>query len=136
MEYIKTPTGQMNPDIRYTDDPYLLKLLDKQIGKWGTLWQQWIETTTNKKIDYVMGCTWAIVPRIVDEKAQKRYEELAETYDKTHDDRPHAFMEILRWEEERKLYIEHRIMEEIVQVIYPTEQPDYYNMTPINTDDE
>ncbi len=133
MNYNETPTGQFNPDIRYTDDEYLLSLLDKQIGKWGSLWQQWIETTTNKKIDYVMGCTWAIVPRIVDEKALKRYQELADIYDKTHDRPETPFTEVMRWEEERKLYIEHRIMEEIVQIIYPTEQPDYHNMVPINS---
>ena len=127
MNYTATATGQNNPDIRYTDDPNLQMLLKKQIGKWGALWQCWIETTTNKKIDYVMGCTWAVVPRIVDEKAAIRYEELAEIYDKTHE-RPTTFNDVVKWETERKLYIEHQIMEEIVQVIYPTEQKEYHGI--------
>ena len=127
MEYIKTATGQLNPDVRYTDNTYLNELLERQIGKWGAMWQKWIETTTNKKVDYVMGCTWAIVPRIVDEKATIRYEELAEIYDKNHE-RPTRFNDVVKWETERKLYIEHQIMEEIVQVLYPTEQTEYYGI--------
>ena len=137
MEFKTTPTGQLNPDVRYTDDSYLTKLLEKPIGKWGTIWRQWIEQTTNLKVDYVMGCTWEIIPRIVDEKAAVRYEELAKIYDRD-TERPDTkdFNVLNQWETERSIWIEHLIMEEIVQVEYPTEQPDYYNMKPINDDAE
>lgn len=134
MEYIKTPTGQLNPDIRYTDDLTLEKLLKRDIGKWGYLWQQWIETTTLNKVLYEFGCTWWIIPRIVDIKAYDRLEELNAIYERDNE-RPTNFNDVLAWETERKIWAEHIIMEEIVQVEYPTHQEEYYGLD-LNIDDE
>lgn len=124
-DWIETPTGQLIPDIRYTDDPELEKLLEKPIGKFGDLWQTWIKTThPNMKVLYVTGCTWAIIPRQIDVKAEQRIEELDEIYERENP-RPETtdFLTLLRWEESRKLWREHIIMEELVNVVYPTNLP-------------
>ena len=118
-----TPTGQYNPDVRYTDDPELEKLLAEPIGKYGTMWQDWIMATyPNMKVIYVTGCKWAIIPRQVDKMAAKRYDELDEIY-RNNNPRPNTadFMQIWQWEEAKKLWIEHIIIEEIVNVKYPAE---------------
>ena len=43
--------------------------------------------------------------------------------------------DVLAWETERKIWAEHIIMEEIVQVEYPTHQEEYYGLY-LNIDDE
>lgn len=120
--WIETPMGQFVPDIRYTDNPEHEKLLEKPIGKYGDLWQKWIDTVhPNHKILYVIGCTWQIIPRQIDVKAEQRTAELEEIYE--HDNpRPDTldFMTLLRWEEAKKLWVENIIIEELVNVEYPT----------------
>ena len=113
-------TGQILPDVRYTDDPEELRLLKKPIGKWGRMWQDWIESTYPGEVDiYVMAAKWLIIPRQIDEKAEKRWFELDELYQRDNP-RPETtdFNVLRQWEPSKKLWIENIIMKDIVFVRY------------------
>ena len=113
-------TGQILPDVRYTDDPEELRLLKKPIGKWGRMWQDWIESTYPDEVDiYVMAAKWQIIPRQIDEKAEKRWFELDELYQRDNP-RPETtdFNVLRQWEPSKKLWIENIIMKDIVFVRY------------------
>ena len=113
-------TGQILPDVRYTDDPEELRLLKKPIGKWGRMWQDWIESTYPGEVDiYVMAAKWQIIPRQIDEKAEKRWFELDELYQRDNP-RPETtdFNVLRQWEPSKKLWIENIIMKDIVFVRY------------------
>ena len=115
-------TGQILPDVRYTDDPEELRLLKKPIGKWGRMWQDWIESTYPGEVDiYVMAAKWLIIPRQIDEKAEKRWFELDELYHRDNPRPSNDFNEILQWETACKLWVENLIMKEIIFVRYDVE---------------
>ena len=122
-DMIETPTGQFNPDVRYTDDPEIEKLLQEPIGKFGSMWHEWMKLNhPTMKVLYITGCKWQIIPREVDKKAAQRYDELEIIYDRDNP-RPDTgdFNVLRKWEEAKKLWIEHIIIEEIVNVVYPFE---------------
>ncbi len=113
-------TGQILPDVRYTNDSEELRLLEKPIGKWGRMWQDWIESTYPDEVDiYVMAAKWQIIPRQIDEKAEKRWFELDELYQRDNP-RPETtdFNVLRQWEPSKKLWIENIIMKDIVFVRY------------------
>ena len=113
-------TGQILPDVRYTNDSEELRLLEKPIGKWGRMWQDWIESTYPGEVDiYVMAANWQIIPRQIDEKAEKRWFELDELYQRDNP-RPETtdFNVLRQWEPSKKLWIENIIMKDIVFVRY------------------
>ena len=119
MEYKENATGQLEPMVEYTSDPHERELMKKPIGHYGTLWQNWIVNNHSfiVKDRYVRHCRWAIVPRLVDEMAEKRYKELDEIYRKTNPEPDgEDTMESIRYHEKRKGYIENCILEEIVYV--------------------
>lgn len=121
MEYKANATGQYEPVIEFTSDPYEKELMQNPIGKWGKLWQQWIENQyPSKKTLYIIKGRWPIIPREIDIEAEKRWWELDEIYRKTHK-RPDGedFLELSRWEKERLLYLDHRVMEEVVYKLRP-----------------
>lgn len=116
-------TGQINPDVRYTDDPEELRLLKKPIGKWGSMWQDWIKGTYPADVTvYIMAAKWQIIPRQIDEKVDKRYDELENIF-KSDNPRPITsdFNLLRQWETAKKLWIEDMIMKEIVFVRYEVE---------------
>lgn len=122
-DYRLTPTGQYVPDVRLTDDPEEERLLEKPIGKWGQMWQDWIQATYPAEVVvYTMAAKWWIIPRQIDEKAEKRYDELDEIFG-YNNPRPDTdeFVVLRQWEEERKLWVESILMEEIIHVRYPAE---------------
>ena len=41
--YKISSTGQVLPELEYTDDPEEKRMLEKPIGRWGRAWQKWIE---------------------------------------------------------------------------------------------
>ena len=113
-------TGQILPDVRYTNDPEELRLLEKPIGKWGRMWQDWIKSNYPGHVNiYIMAAKWQIIPRQIDEKAEKRWFELDELY---HRDNPRPDTTdsniLLQWETACKLWVEDIIMKEIVFVRY------------------
>lgn len=122
-DMIETPTGQFNPDVRYTDDPEIEKLLQEPIGKFGSMWHEWMKQNhPTMKVLYITGCKWQIIPREVDKKAAQRYDELEIIYDRDNPRPDTSDFNVLRqWEEAKKLWIEHIIIEEIVNVVYPFE---------------
>ncbi len=107
MEYRQNLTGQYNPEIEYTDDPYEQELLKNPVGRWGRMWQEWvrIEYPTEVAV-YVMECKWQIIPRQIDIEVEKRFDELSEQY-RHNNPRPKNFEEIRRWEKTRLLTVEH-----------------------------
>ena len=114
MNYKMNSTGQYVPEIAYTTDEEEEKLLKKPIGRWGRMWQKWIETEyPYMEVDFVMECLWEIIPREVDIEAEKRWDELDKTY-RQKNPRPKTFQEIQIWEKERLLTLEHQVMEEVV----------------------
>ena len=114
MNYKLSPTGQLLAEVAYTDDLQELELLKTPIGRWGRMWQQWMNTEypTEVTVLIVTGC-WNIIPREIDRQAEARFTELDELYRKENP-RPVTFSEMQVWEKTRLLTIEHRIMEEIV----------------------
>ncbi len=122
-DYKLTPTGQYIPDVRLTDDPEEEKLLEKPIGRWGQMWQDWIKATyPSEEIIYTMAGKWWIIPRQIDEKVEKRYDELDEIF-RLANPRPDTeeFTVLRQWEESRKLWIESILMQDIIHVKYPCE---------------
>ena len=114
MTYRLSPTGQYLPEIQYTDNPREQALLEKPIGRWGRMWQEWVKTEYPTEVQiFVMEGRWSIIPREIDREAEKRFWELDEQY-RQQNPRPTEFSEIQTWEKTRVLTIEHRIMEEIV----------------------
>ena len=114
MTYRLSPTGQYLPEIQYTQNPKEQALLKKPIGRWGRMWQEWMRTEypTEVTVLIVTG-RWNIIPREIDKQAEARFTELDALYRKENP-RPATFSEMQRWEKDRLLTIEHRIMEEIV----------------------
>ena len=114
MNYKLSSTGQMLAEVAYTDDSQEIELLKTPIGRWGRMWQEWIRTEypTEVTVLIVTG-RWNIIPREIDRQAEARFTELDAIYRKENP-RPVTFSEMQRWEKNRLLTIEHRIMEEIV----------------------
>jgi hypothetical protein len=111
-------TGQYLTEIAYTNDPEELALLERPIGKWGQMWQDWMEAEHSSYVTIlVVECKWAIIPRKIDIEAEKRYEELDKIY-RANNPRPDTdFNSVLKWETAKKLWIEDIIMKEIVFVL-------------------
>jgi hypothetical protein len=113
------------PPVEYTSDPYEKQLLKKEIGRWGSEWQQWIENNhPTEKIHYVTNCSWCIIPRQIDIDAMKLYSELEDRYNRIYGNtRPNGedAMELIRWEKEKQMYIYKRIREDLVEVLYEYE---------------
>ena len=114
MNYRQSPTGQMLAEVAYTDDPQELEMLKTPIGRWGRMWQQWMNTEfpTEVTVLIVTG-RWNIIPREIDRQAEARFTELDALYRKENH-RPVIFAEMQAWEKNRLLTIEHRIMEELI----------------------
>ena len=114
MNYRQSPTGQMLAEVVYSDSPREMELLKTPIGRWGRMWQEWMNTEypTETTVLIVMG-RWNIIPREIDRQAEARFTELDELYRKENP-RPKTFSEMQKWEKERLLTIEHRIMEELI----------------------
>jgi hypothetical protein len=122
MEYKMNATGQYEPQLAYTTDPYEIELLKKPIGRWGKEWQKWIEDTcVARKTNYIMHCSWCIIPRQLDIDARRYADELSERYNAKYlKDRPNGddFFAVVRWEREKRMFIEERIREDIIHVKY------------------
>ncbi len=119
--YKISSTGQVLPEVEYTDDPEEKRMLEKPIGRWGRAWQKWIEEQHPLDKDlHVWHCTWQIVPRWIDEKAKAYYDKLSKEYNLVHKDRPHSddYFGVCKWEKQKALYIEHKIMEDYVYHTY------------------
>ena len=71
-----------------------------------------IEYPTEVTVLIVTG-RWNIIPREIDRQAEEMFLELDALYRKENP-RPVTFSEMQKWEKERLLTIEHRIMEEMI----------------------
>ena len=114
MNYRPSPTGQMLAEVAYSDSPQVMEMLKTPIGRWGRMWQEWVRTEypTEVTVLIVTG-RWNIIPREIDRQAEARFTERDALYRKENP-RPTTFSEMQRWEKERLLTIEHRIMEELI----------------------
>ena len=114
MIYKLSPTGHWNPEIQYTDNPREQKMLEKPIGRWGKMWQEWMKTEYPTEVSVlIMEGRWSIIPREIDAEGSKRFQELDEQY-RQQNPRPQTFSEIQQWEKTRILTIEHQLMSEVV----------------------
>ena len=114
MDYRLSPTGQMLTEIQYTENQEMQKLLQKPIGRWGRMWQEWVRTEYPTEVQvFVTEGRWQIIPRIIDREAESRFREVDEQY-RLENPRPQTFAEIQSWEKMRLLTLEHAIMEEII----------------------
>ena len=114
MNYRLNPTGQYLPELIYTEDREEQKLLQKPIGRWGRMWQEWVRTEYPTEISiFIIEGRWQIIPRLIDREAESRFQEMDRKY-RRENPRPQTFTEIQSWEKMRLLTIEHMIMEEIV----------------------
>ncbi len=68
-----------------------------------------------------MAAKWQIIPRQIDEKAEKRWFELDELYHRDNPRPSNDFNEILQWETACKLWVENLILKEIIFVRYDVE---------------
>lgn len=123
MDYKQNITGQNIPIMKYTDDPYEEMLLYRPIGRYGRLWQEWMTNNhSGIKAMYIVNCTWAIIPREIDIKANIKWLEFTDEYVENNP-RPNDsdFMTLAKWEKSKQLYAEHKVLEEIV---YQEYEPD------------
>ena len=113
-QYKLSPTGQFLTEMPYTIDPQETRMLKYPIGRWGRLWQEWMETEYPTEVTVlVMIGRWQIIPREIDREAELRFQELDKKY-RLKNSRPESFPEVQIWEKERLLTVEHQVMKEIV----------------------
>ena len=114
MNYKLSPTGQYLTEMQYTDNPKEQALLQKPIGRWGKMWQEWMKVEYPAEVAVlVMTGRWNIVPREIDRQAENRWSELDKQF-RQENPRPTDFRQMQEWEKTRLLMLEHRIMEDIV----------------------
>ncbi|MBR5090280.1 MAG: TnpV protein [Ruminiclostridium sp.] len=108
------PTGQILSETEYTRSPQIAELLKRPIGRWGRMWKEWIRLEYPQEMQiYIMDGKWQLIPRQIDEEAEKRFNELDKLY-RQQNPRPKSFLLIREWEKMRLLTVEHQVMQEVV----------------------
>ena len=84
------------------------------IGRWGRAWQQFIKDNyPDESAELKESNRWHELALEIDREAYSLWELLRKQYAKANP-RPTTFMETMKWENTRGIYVDHEVMEQVV----------------------